>query len=285
MPAPARNRNHVRRLVAMLGVLVIIFGIMTLAARARSAPEHGGSTLLRPFQFISQWVRGHYQSAVTAVEETSRLRAENAGMQEKVRASSQLAARNELLEHENDQIRQELRMKEGSRYPLLTAEVVDRQPNTWFRSLVINRGSRDGVYVNMAVINWQGFVGKVISTTADTATVQLLTDDAGQSAFAAGAKLATNEIGLVQTAPGGHVQFALPASSSPAVERGAPVFTSGLGVLPPDLLIGYVDSPVGSNAGSVLNTYELRPAVDFQQLSIVHVVLYSVGVDRAPNAP
>jgi cell shape-determining protein MreC len=125
----------------------------------------------------------------------------------------------------------------------------------------------------------------VLSTTPNTATVQLLTDDAGQNAFAAGAKLATDAIGLVQTEPGGHVRLALPASSSPTVQRGQPVFTSGLGVLPPDLLIGYVDSPVGSNTGSVLNTFEITPAVSFQQLSVVHVVLYPVGVDRSPSAP
>lgn len=285
MPTPSRNPRHKLRLEAVLVILVLLFGGMTLAARGSNNPEPGGSAWMHPIRFVSEWTQAQYRTATATIQELSRLRSENAHMQAHVQAAAQLTAQNELLEHANDLLRQERDMKAASKYPLVTAEVIDRQPNTWFRSLVINRGSRDGVYVNMAVLNWQGFVGKVLSTTPHTATVQLLTDDAGQSAFASGAKLSTGEIGLVQTSSGGHVQFALPASSSLSVQRGQPVFTSGLGVLPPDLLIGYVDSPAGANAGSVLHTYELIPAVSFQQLSVVHVVLYPVGVDRSSSAP
>ncbi|MFZ5817185.1 MAG: rod shape-determining protein MreC [Bacillota bacterium] len=287
MPSP-RNNRQLRRLGAALIALVVIFTVMVLTSRERSevtAVEKGIATLLYPFQVATDWVGDRLRSAGESVRELARLREENAVLREQIKAASQARARAEQLEYENQLLRTELKMKEQSPYPLLTAQVISRSSENWYRTVIINRGSRDGVQQNMAVVNWQGLVGKIAHTTPYTSTVQLLSDSGfGQQGFGAGAKVPTGELGLVETLEGGHIQLKF-WSTTPSVSVGHPVYTSGQGVMPPDLLIGWVES---LDASATFVKYAMvRPAVDFHKLDVVHVVLTMMEKekDRGANAP
>ncbi len=287
MPSPMRNNKQLRRLGAALIALTVIFTIMALTARERSqvtAVEKGIATLLYPFQVATDWVGDRFRGVGESIKELSRLREENAALREQVKEASQAEARAEQLEHENQVLRTELRMKERSPYPLLTAQVISRSSENWYRTVIIDRGSRDGVQQNMAVVNWQGLVGKISHTTPYTSTIQLMID-AGfgqQGSFGAGAKLPTGELGLIETIEGGHVRMKF-LSTNPTVEVEQPVYTSGQGVMPADLLIGYV-SELDSEA-TFVKYATVRPAVDFHKLDVVHIVLMMTEKDRGTNAP
>lgn len=287
MPSP-RNNKQLRRLAAALVALVVIFVVMALTAQERSevtAVEKGIATLLYPFQVATDWVGDRFRGVGESVRELTRLREDNAALREQIKESAQAEARAQQLEHENQLLRTELKLKERSQYPLLTAQVISRSSENWYRTVIINRGSRDGVQQNMAVVNWQGLVGKVSHTTPYTSTVQLMTDAGfGQMGFGAGAKLPTGELGVVETIEGGHVRMKF-FSTTPAVTPGHPVYTSGQGVMPPDLLIGWVDE---LDSTSTFERFaRVRPAVDFHKLDVVHVVLTTVEreKDRGANAP
>lgn len=287
MPSP-RNNKQLRRLGAALAALVVIFTVMALTARERSevtAVEKGIATLLYPFQVATDWIGDRFRGVGESVRELTRLRDENDALREQIRAAAQAKARAEQLEHENQILRTELKMKEESPYPLLSAQVISRSSENWYRTVIINRGSRDGVRQNMAVVNWQGLVGKISHTTPYTSTVQLMADAGfGEQGFGAGAKLPSGELGVIRTIEGGHVRMQF-WSTSPSVTIGHPVYTSGQGIMPPDLLIGWVDSL------DTTSTFEkfasVRPAVDFHKLDVVHVVLTTTEreKDRGANAP
>jgi rod shape-determining protein MreC len=281
------SNKQLRRLGAALVALVLVFAAMAATSRERSdvtAVEKAIATLLYPLQFATDFVAEKFRGAGQALRELAHLREENARLREQVQEAAQLAARNEQLVRENERLRLELQMKERSRYPLLTAEVISRTADNWYRTVIINRGSRDGVQPNMAVVNWQGLVGKVSHVTPFTATVQLVIDAGfGQTGFGAGAKLPSGETGVVETVQGGHVRMKF-FSSAPAVQVGQPVFTSGQGVLPGDLLIGYVES-VGNTESALDRFVEVRPAVDFHKVDVVHVVLHPTGPDKGAGAP
>ncbi|HLN61282.1 MAG TPA: rod shape-determining protein MreC [Symbiobacteriaceae bacterium] len=282
-----RNNKHLRRLGLALIALVLIFGTMTVTARERSdvtVVEKAIATLLYPLQWATDYVAGHFRGLTQTVRELSDLRDENASLRDQVQQAEQLGARNEQLVQENQTLRNELNMKERAKYPLLTAQVISRTADNWYRTILINQGSRDGVQPNMAVVNWQGLVGKVSATTPYTATVQLVIDAGfGQTGFGAGAKVPTGELGVIETVQGGHVRMKF-FSSEPAVQIGQPVFTSGQGVIPPDLLIGYVGG-MGTGDTTFDKFVTVRPAVDFHKLDVVHVVLHPTDKDRGANAP
>jgi rod shape-determining protein MreC len=287
MPSPMRNNRQLRRLALALIALVLIFGTMTVTARERSdvtVVEKAIATLLYPLQWATDYVAERFRGVGQTVRELTTLREENVRLREQVRDAEQFGARNEQLVQENQTLRNELNMKERSKYPLLTAQVISRTSDNWYRTILINRGSRDGVEPNMAIVNWQGLVGKVSATTPYTATVQLVTDPGfGQTGFGAGAKVPTGELGVIVTIQGGNVRMNF-FSSDPAVDVGQPIFTSGQGVIPPDLLIGYVDAK-GTGDTGFEKYVTVRPAVDFHKLDVVHVVLHPTDVDRGASAP
>lgn len=287
MPAPMRSNKQMRRLGVALVILILLFGVMTATARERSEVtvfEKAIATVLYPLQVATDWVAGQFRGVAEGVQELASLREENARLRALTQDAGQFEARNELLIQENERLRQELRMKERTDHPLLTAEVISRSPDNWYRTVTINRGSRDGVRPNMAVVNWQGLVGKVTHTTPFTATVQLVLDAGfGQTGFGAGAKLPSGETGTIQTFQGGHVRMRF-FSSEPSVKVGQPVFTSGLGEMPGDLLIGYVDE-VNTGEAAHDKFVTIRPAVDFHKVDTLHVVLRPSDADRGANAP
>lgn len=281
-----RYNKQLRLLGVVLGALVVIFVVMALTARDRSAVtplEKGIATLLYPFQVATDWVGDRARDISASVAELSRLRADNEALRQQVEEMAQDRARSEQLEYENQTLRSELGLKERSAYPMVAAEVISRSSENWYQTVIIDQGSQDGVRQGMAVVNWQGLVGKVATTTPYSSTVQLLSDAGfGQGGFGAGAKVPTGELGLVETVEGGHVRLQF-WSTTPVVEVGQPVYTSGQGILPPDLLIGWIESV--DTSSSFIKYAQVRPAVDFHKLDVVHVVLTPTEEDRGANAP
>lgn len=270
-----RNSKGVRRLVAVLVLLAVIFALMALTAQPRTnvtPMEKGIATLLYPFQVATDWVADKGKGLAASIKELTQLREENARLRAAVEAGAQDKATAERLVQENRNLQAELQMKQRSNYPQLTAQVISRTSDSWYRTVVINRGSNDGVQTNMAVLNWQGMVGKILSTTPFTATVQLMTD----GGFSAGSKVPSGDLGIVQTIQGGEVRMEF-FSTSPTVKPGQPVFTSGQAILPPDLLLGYVET---EPTGAVPKIVTVRPAVDFNKLDILQVVMFTAQAEQ-----
>ena len=60
-------------------------------------------------------------------------------------------------------------------YEFLNATVISRNVSHWYNTITIDKGSYNGVELNMVVVNSQGLIGRVISTTTFTSDVRLLT--------------------------------------------------------------------------------------------------------------
>src|SRR6476469_3752497 len=56
------------------------------------------------------------------------------------------------------------------------AQAIMLDTSSRFKSIIIDRGSRDGIDVNDAIVNANGLIGRVVLTTKDLAKVQLVTD-------------------------------------------------------------------------------------------------------------
>ncbi|MBY6275018.1 rod shape-determining protein MreC [Symbiobacterium thermophilum] len=286
-----RYNKHLRLLGVALGALVVIFITMALTARGRTAItplEKGIATVLYPFQVATDWVGDRARGIVDSIRELTRLREENAALRQQVADMAQDRALIVQLQQENERLRKELGLKERTPYPMLTAEVISRSAESWYQTVIISRGSRDGVRQGMAVVNWQGLVGKIAYTTPYTSTVQLVSDvgfsEAGftEAGFGAGAKLPNGEQGVLETVEGGYLRMRF-WSTDPSVAVGQPVFTSGQGILPADLLVGWIEEV--DTSSSFVKSALVRPAVDVHKLEVVQVVLTPSEDDRGSSAP
>ena len=158
----------------------------------------------------------------------------------------------------------------------VTANVIaNADPNSFLRTIVIDRGVRDGIAVGMPVVTKQGLVGRIYKVTANASQVLLLTDP---SSSISGRLQTTRAEGSVSGELSGDLRMTLiPLNES--VQEGDLVITSGLGGnLPPDIVVGQVTS-VQRSEFELYQQAVVRSLNNFDTLEIVLVVTNFQPVD------
>jgi len=154
-------------------------------------------------------------------------------------------------------------------YPeLVPARVVLKDDLGCFKTIVINRGTRDKLTVNMAVVAGAGLVGKIIETGCAYSRVLLVID----KSFKAGARLHQSRItGLIEGGGANEVVLNyLPRDA--VVNEGEKVITSGMGgVFPAGYLIGTARKTMLEEL-SFYQCVRIEPAVNFNVLETVAVI-------------
>jgi len=157
----------------------------------------------------------------------------------------------------------------------LTAEVIGYDQNNLIRTIIINKGARDGVTTGMPVVTKQGLVGRIIDVTALASRVLLISDPSSSVS----ARLQTSRAqGTVQGRLTGSLRMGLIPLET-AVEVGDVVLTSGLGGnFPPDIVIGQVTS-VRQFEFELNQEADVRSLVNFDTLEFVLVITNFVPID------
>jgi len=81
----------------------------------------------------------------------------------------------DLLKKDNIRLREILSLKESFTKDLISAAVISRKTGSWWRQIILNKGSRDGVSIGSIVTGPGGLIGRVNNTSLLTSTVTLLT--------------------------------------------------------------------------------------------------------------
>ena len=80
-----------------------------------------------------------------------------------------------LLKKDNIRLRKILSLQESSNNDNISAAVISRKTGSWWRQIIINKGSKDGVQIGSTVIGPGGLLGRVNDTSLFTSSVRLLT--------------------------------------------------------------------------------------------------------------
>ena len=80
-----------------------------------------------------------------------------------------------LLEKDNERLRQILNLEQSSNYSSISAAVISRKTGSWWRQIILNKGSQDGVEIGSIVTGPGGLLGKVTNTSLFTSSVTLIT--------------------------------------------------------------------------------------------------------------
>lgn len=85
---------------------------------------------------------------------------------------------NGALEKEIEELKKELDLnKTLTEYDTVTATVLSRNKSYWFNTLTIDKGKKEGIKKNMAVVTKNGFVGKITKVSYYSSEVKLITAD------------------------------------------------------------------------------------------------------------
>ena len=80
-----------------------------------------------------------------------------------------------LLQKDNLRLREILSLQKSSENDTISAAVISRKTGSWWRQIIVNKGSIDGVEIGSTVIGPGGLLGRVNSTSYLTSSVTLLT--------------------------------------------------------------------------------------------------------------
>lgn len=262
-------------LTAVVG-LVLVGLMLGLTRRERSRVTWVEAVLadaLAPLQSFASGVVEGAQNLVGSVRHFSALTEENTRLRNELAERQTLEVRLREAQAENAQLRAQLGLQQAQPLELVHARVIGRGPDNWFGTLTINRGEADGVFKDAAVINAQGVVGRVSKVTRHTATVTLITDrSSGVGARVLRVIPQTRDNGVISGEDDDLLRLRL-FSRDTDVAVGDLIVTSGLShFYPPGLLIGTV-TEVGHAEFGLMPVATVEPAVDFDRLEWLAVVI------------
>lgn len=267
----------------ILIVVVIVLVVTTFSSKDKEASrfQSAANTVMKPA------VEGTYNSSMSVKNFFQRLFAlrqidkDYAELKSKIIA---LELDNQFmkdLQIENDRLIDLLGyMERNPEYKYISARVIAKDPGNWFMEFTINRGTDDGVEVDMAVANQYGLIGRVIQTTATTATVITIIDT--RSAAASVVERSRDQ-GMVKGAidpdsktPLCHLDH-LPNNAD--LIPGDIVLSSSLGgIFPKGVLIGEIQEVV-LESGAVAYAI-VKPSVDFGHIEEILVIAQEVTAEE-----
>jgi len=213
-------------------------------------PYYGSRGLLRMRELPSEVVR--------VIQADAR----NRQLEEELKQTALLRSEVESLRRENGRLAQALSLSTSAPGGLVWARVIERDPQNWHRSLIIDAGDQEGVAVSEPVLAAHagrlGVVGRITEVGRHTAKVLLLTDDL--SAVAAYLPKSQWE-GLVQGQGSSRLKMNyLPVEAQMRI--GDEVATSPTSAtFPSDLLVGTVARVFERDPFLAFQTVEVAPAV------------------------
>ena len=159
-------------------------------------------------------------------------------------------------------------------YEKVTCRIIAKDTSNFYSVFLINKGSDDGITVNMNVIADGGLVGRVTKVGNNWARVLSIIDD---SSYVSAMVLSTGDnlilSGSLDTYLEEKISFSQLLDSDDLVAVGDKIVTSNISdKYLPGILIGYI-SELNINPNNLSKSGTLTPVVDFEHLSVVSVIL------------
>ncbi len=260
-------------------IFLLLFNFILMAYDAKTASQE------RVIRVWTQVAADFVQSPVTTVSSSvnnyfrsiSSLRtaqSENDLLKQRIQELEVEVQQKEDLSSENGRLKSFLELKEQSPYKILAAQIIGRDPSVWFDTSIINRGSLDGVKLNMPIVTNGGLVGRVVAVSPLTAQIALITKDKSGLGAVVGELGNSNALGPVsgsgkkETLEMGYV------SGSVEVRVGETVYTTGQdGIYPAGLKLGEIVE-VRSGSATVPHQIFIKPSANLYAMQEVAVLLY-----------
>lgn len=267
-------------LIALSLFTAATIAVLTLNTPTTVAIKARVMGVLSPFIHASATVEDSTLKASTVDVDPRELLRYNEQLKLEVAKLKILSQRHEELLDENNKLREMLGYKQRAPFKnLIAARVIKRSAATWWNTLIINRGSEEGVLPDRAVLTDTGLVGKTGLVALHTSEIVLVTDELCRvAARVEGTKekgIISGERGALGVARELRLRF---LSRNAEVAPGMNIVSSGDGgVFPANLLIGRVK--IFENK-DISGEAVIEPAVDFAKLEDVFVI----GVDPSVQA-
>lgn len=265
-----------KKLILLLASIILLVALIGLSMRDRDKltwPEQLMKDSVGWVQSIftkpADYVAGFFEN----VRDINRVYEENKRLKKQLDEYASLSVKVSELTLENEDLREKANIDETLReYKVRNALVIARSPEEWHQFLTIDKGQKDGIEKNMAVITNKGLIGKVKDVSQFSSTVQLISDIDRTNRISAVVEGNDRAFGLIegyQTEKKAIVMTKIP--SDVEIKKGQIVATSGLGgTFPRGLVIGKIKKVTPDDYG-LTQTALIEPTADLYDVDHVMV--------------
>ena len=264
-------------------LLLIITGVcisailLSFTLNISGGPLHAvAGYVFVPMQKGINQVGGWLSDKADTLESLSAVMAENEALKKQVDELTIELNTVKLERYELDNLRElyELDQKYPS-YDKIAANVIGKEAGNWFHTFTIDKGSNDGIEVDMNVMAGSGLVGivtdvgpnyaKITSIISDTSKVSGMVITTSDNLIVSGSLQKMNESMTIE--------FNGLNDRDNEVEIGDPVVTSYVSYdYQQGILIGYI-SEIVTDSNNLTCSGTITPAVDFEHIEEVLVIL------------
>lgn len=275
MKKKSQYKIKTKHLVTIMTILCLGLIVLSLSSKFSFDPVRNAlGYVIVPFQNGINQVGDWMTEQKDGFQSMKKLSKENKKLKEQV---NELTAKNNNLSQEQEEV-ERLRAlynldQDYSEYEKIGAQVIGKDSGNWYNTFIINRGTEDGISVDMNVIADGGLVGIVTKTGKDWATVRSIIDDSS-NVSASVTSISQNCIvtGDLQMMDEGKIRFIQLTDKENQVQEGDKVVTSSVSnKFLKGILIGYV-SEVQDDANKLTKNGTIIPAVDFENIQEVLVI-------------
>ena len=271
-----------------IALSLISFSMLFLSARSFGTDlRNAGLSMYSGLRVSVYRLQSFITGTVLSIQELTKLKEQYEELAARISRYEQLERTAADIRQENSRLREQLGFSRDISYRHIAAEIIGNDPDNLFSALVINKGKRDGISVNMPVIAYQKnekarvsdmapagtvLIGKVVQAAQFESLVMPVYDSTSYIS----SRLGESRIeGIVEGQGGSDSPLLLRfvrRQTRGEINIGEQVITSGLGgVLPPGILVGRVNRVLYQDTDTSIEI-ELESSADFSRLEYVFVI-------------
>ena len=272
---PFRPRIPGRYLLLLVTALCVGMILTTYYTDVLNGPLSGfANYIVIPFQDgvskAGEWLIKREQ----LVSDIKELQKENEALRQE---NEELSVTNNALlqeKHELTELRNLYQLDQTyADFPKTGCRIIAKENGSWYHSFVIDKGSEDGLSVDMNVLADGGLVGRITYIGRHWSRVQAVIDDnSNVSATVLSSQKNLIVSGNLTLYEEGTISFSELADPDDLVKVGDSVVTSNISdKYLPGILIGYI-SEIQTDSNNLTKSGRITPAVDFSRLDTVLVI-------------
>ena len=277
----SKKKQFDRRYLLILAVVIIALVLVVLSVALKKDrnlnffvifAKDTGMIVLKvaysPFNFVKE--------QIAEMQEKDNLYEKYKELKEKEDEMDSLQAENDNLRNEVNNLKESLDLNSIlSDKVLLNATVVNRNIGYWYEEVTIDKGSKDGIEENMAVITSKGLIGSVSKVSSHSSSVKLLSNENMSDKISV--KIRVNDdqyvFGLISGYTAKNNTYTVEGiSENVDIPKGADVVTTGMGsMFPSGIQVGTVTKVTTDNF-DLSKVVKVKSSVDFNDIDYVTVL-------------
>jgi rod shape-determining protein MreC len=272
---PFDKRYLVIIIVFIVSLLLVVISVSLNKNRNLTFPEKLVKDSVLFVSNIFSAPVNFVKEQVLAVKEKNEIYEKYKEIYNKEESLDELEAEIDNLQEEVDDLKKQLNLNHTlSENTYLNATVINRNVGYWYGEVTIDKGSKNGITKDLAVINSDGLVGVINKVSKNHSTVKLISDTSSLDKISVKIKTSDKYVyGLISGYNSKDNTFTLEGiSENTEIKQGAKVVTTGMSnIFPSGILVGTVTGFTKDNF-DLTKMVKVKSSVNFGKINYVTIL-------------